>query len=185
MYLFRTVLIASAALTLSATAFADDLKKQWTTPPDELSQLKFFVGSWHCEGTTTPPAAVGKPFANKVNLTYASTLDGFWIGVTNDGEKVPGQPVPNTGKGEGRLGYDRVAKQFVNLGVSNRGGWSMGTSKGWETDKLVWSGSASGTIKADFHTTITKKGDSEFHLVGERQDGTKWVTSDDVVCKKK
>ncbi len=188
----KFLLIAIATLGFGDAVSADtkpeklDTKKLSSTPAPELAALsKFFVGSWHCEGSTTPVPGVGKTFASKNNTTWALALDGFWIGGTTEGEKVPGMPLPTVFKGESRLTYDRVAKQYVNFAVGNRGGFTSVTSKGWEGDKLIWAGSASGVIKTETRSTITKKGDKEFKVVGERMEDGKWVVGADETCKKK
>lgn len=182
------IILATTSLA-SADAKTDaklDTKKMASTPADELTSLsKFMVGTWHCEGTTTPLPAVGKAFSSKGNVTWALTLDGFWLGGTSEGEKVPGQPLATVFKGEGRVTYDRVAKQFVNLAVGNRGTFTSSTSKGFEGDKLVWSGTTSGLVKSETRGTLTKKGDKEYHFVAERMENGKWVVGSDETCKKK
>jgi hypothetical protein len=134
---------------------------------------------------TTPPPGVGKTFAGKGNITWALALDGFWLGSTSEGEKVPGQPLATVFKGEQRVSYDRVAKQFVSFGFGNRGTVTSTTSKGFEGDKLVWSGSTTGLVKADVRATVTKKGDKEYQVVAERNVDGKWSISSDETCKKK
>ncbi len=164
---------------------AVDIKKMASTPADELAAMKFLVGSWHCEGTTTPPPGVGKQFASKGNITWAFALDGFWLGGTSEGEKVPGQPLPTVWKGESRITYDRTAKQFVNIGIGNRGAYALSTAKGFEGDKLTWAGSTTGLVKAETRTAVTKKGDKEYRVLAERMENGKWVTGSDETCKKK
>jgi len=163
-----------------------DAKKMAMTPPEELATLsKFLVGTWHCEGKVTPAPGVGKTFNSKTNTTWALGLDGFWLAGAGEGEKVPGQPLPTVGKGENRISYDRTTKAFVNLSFSNRGAYGMSTSKGWEGDKLSWTGTTSGLMKTDTRTTITKKSDAEYQVLGERMEAGKWVTGNDETCKKK
>jgi hypothetical protein len=163
-----------------------DTKKMASTAPAELTELsKYLVGTWHCEGMTTPPPGVGKPFASKGNVTWSLTLDGFWLGATSEGEKVPGQPLATVGKGESRITYDRVAKQYVSVGFGNRGTLSTSTSQGFQSDKLTWTGTTTGLIKADIRATVTKKGDKEYQVVGERMVDGKWTAAGDETCKKK
>ena len=50
---------------------------------------------------------------------------------------------------------------------------------------MIWAGSASGGIKTETRSTITKKGDKEFKVVGERMEDGKWVVGADETCKKK
>jgi hypothetical protein len=181
--------LAPLALVLSiAPAFAQqpDPKKLATTPPAELSALKYFVGTWSCEGKGFTPAALGgKEFPNKEKVTFSLTLDGFWIAGNFESEKIPGMPFPTVGKSENRASYDRLEKSFVLLGMSNRGGYTMAKSKGWEGNKFVWAGTSSGLIKIDVRITITKKSETEYHALGERMEGGKWTTAGDNTCKKK
>lgn len=163
-----------------------DTKKMASTPPEQLASIaKFYVGSWHCEGKVTPAPGVGKTFNSKSNSTWALTLDGFWLAATSEGEKVPEMPLPTVAKSEVRITYDRTTKSFVSMGVTNRGGHFAATSKGWEGDKLMWTGNVSGLIKTKTRSTLTKKSDTEYHTLGERMEGGKWVTSADETCKKK
>jgi len=188
----QSILILSS-LVITSSVWADtkaepklDTKKMSTTPAPELAALsKFFVGAWHCEGSVTPLPGVGKQFASKGNVTWALALDGFWIAATSEGEKVPNMPLPTVGKGEARVTYDRVAKQYVHFGIGNRGSFASSTSKGWEGDKLVWTGSGSGLAKLETRSTITKKGDKEYKVVAERMEDGKWVVGTDETCKKK
>lgn len=163
-----------------------DAKKMASTPPEELAALsKYFVGTWHCEGKSTPAPGVGKTFNSKSNVTWAPALDGFFLAATVEGEKVPGMPLPTVAKGESRITYDRTTKAFVSVGFNNRGGWGMTTSQGWEGDKLAWSGTTSGLMKTEIRSTFTKKSDTEFRTLGERMEGGKWVTGTEETCKKK
>ena len=68
---------------------------------------------------------------------------------------------------------------------SNRGGYSMSTSAGWAGDKLAWSGTTSGLMKTETRSTLTKKSDPEYRVLGERMEAGKWVTGNDETCKKK
>src|SRR5262249_35193345 len=100
-------------LFTTAPAFAQqpDPKKLATTPPAELSALKYFIGTWSCEGKGFTPAAMGgKEFPNKEKVTFAQTLDGFWLAGTFESEKIPGMPFPTPGKSENRASYDRGEK---------------------------------------------------------------------------
>ena len=194
------ILITILSLSLSSIAAADskpeakkpepkpalDAKKMAMTPADELaSHAKFLAGTWRCEGQTTPLANLGKPFASKGNITWTLALDNFWLSGSSEGEKVPGQPLATVFKGESKVTYDRVAKQFVTFAAGNRGAYTHATSKGWEGDKLVWTGTTSGLVKADTRTTVTKKGDKEYRVLSERNEGGKWSTAGDETCKKK
>ena len=83
-----------STLALAGSASADkaepkpDTKKLATTPAPELAALtKFYVGTWHCEGSTTPAPGLGKTFASKGNVTWALALDGFWMGGSSEGEQ--------------------------------------------------------------------------------------------------
>jgi len=196
--LVLTTLLTS--LVLSSTALAEtkapapkapaaeklDTKKMASTPAAELASVsKFFVGTWHCEGKVTPAPGVGKTFNGKGNVTWALALDGFWLGSTSEGEKVAGMPLATVAKGESRVTYDRTTKTFVSIGFSNRGNYGITTSKGWEGDKLVWSGTTSGLMKTELRATITKKSDTEYQFLSERMEATKWVTGSDETCKKK
>ena len=116
------------SLALTAAAFADakakpapnpkapageklDTKKMAMTPAVELASIsKYFTGTWHCEGKITPAPGVGKTFNGKSNVTWAPTLDGFFLAATSEGEKVPGMPLPTVSKGESRVTWLEVCE---------------------------------------------------------------------------
>ena len=182
-------LVAPAFLLLSfAPAFADDpaTKQQAMTPPAELDTLKYFVGKWQCNGLQTPPAAIsGKEFPTKEKLIYSFALDGFWLDLVGESEKTPGMPLPTVGRNQMHIGYDRLTTSFVAFSHNNRGGYALLSSKGWEGDKLMWSGSMSGLLKYDTRATITRTSAAEYRALFERMEGGKWMTSGTSTCKKK
>src|SRR4029077_20352577 len=105
-------LLASAAalLLVASSTFAHQAPK----PAPEMSQVKYFAGSWTCSGDA-PASPFGPAHKTKSTLTLKSDLDGFWY----DGPLTEMKTASNTQpvKGMMHLGYDAKGKQFAMVWV--------------------------------------------------------------------
>lgn len=80
--------------------------------------------------------------------------------------------------------YDVGSKQFVMASFDNMGSWYNATSKGWEGDKMEWTGKARMMgMDADTKTTITKKSDKEVTLSGTTT-APNYKDTMEITCKK-
>lgn len=171
------------ALSLAApAALADDKAMAAPKPPEELSQLAYFTGSWTCSGKTFANP-MGPEHATQGNVKVSSVLGGYWYMFHYDEMKTAANSMPY--HAAGFWGYDSGAKAFVGSCHDSFGGSCQQTSKGWTGDTLVWEGPGSmGGQKTVFRDTFTKKGAEQTHM-GEMQgpDG-KWMKMDEETCKK-
>ena len=150
-------------------------------PAPELAQLRYFLGTWHCEGNA-PASPMGPAHKSRATVVTRLDLDGFWYSGTVREEKAPGGPPPLSGLFHET--YDAAHKQFVMLWVDNFGGWSTETSAGWDGDNIVFSGEAAmGGEKVPVRDAFAKKGEAEMvHSYEMTMSGQK-ITGDET-CRK-
>jgi len=150
-------------------------------PAPELAQLKYFLGTWHCEGEV-PASPMGPAHKSRATVVTRLDLDGFWYSGTVREEKTAATPRAMTGMFHET--YDPGKKQFVMLWVDNYGGWSTETSPGWEGDKIAYSGEATmGGEKSPVRDTFTKKSATELVHSYEMTMGGQKIAGDET-CKK-
>jgi hypothetical protein len=149
-------------------------------PAPEMSQLKFFDGSWTCEGTMSP-SPFGPGGKMKSTVRSQADLGGFWQSGVVKGTS-PGMP---PFEGRFNMTYDPMAKRHVMLWVDNMGGWAHSTAPGWEGDKIVFSGDSfmSGKKFATRDTFAKGAGGTMRHTSDMQMDG-KWAPLGDETCKK-
>jgi hypothetical protein len=175
----KTTLVSAAALLLAASA---TLAQPAPKPAPEMSQLKYFAGSWTCSGNA-PASPFGPAHQTKTSIMLKSDLDGFWYAGTVTEMKTASNTHPV--KGMLHFGYDATAKKFVQVWVDNFGSWSAEMSPGWQGDTLVWTGDQ--TImgeKATARDTLVKKSDTEFTHKFELNMKGQWSPIVDETCKK-
>jgi hypothetical protein len=151
-------------------------------PAPELAQLKWFAGTWRCQGDV-PASPMGPARKSRSTVTIRPDLGGFWYtGVVRE-DKTPDHPNPM--RGMFHETYDTGKKQFLLLWVDNYGGWATETSRGWDGDQRVYEGEgAMGGRKMPVRDTFVKKGEGQMsHRAEMKMDGG-WTTLGDEVCKK-
>ena len=190
----RTLPIILATLALSGTVAAVEKSEKKAAAPKlaaapaapkpapEVDRLKYFVGSWHCEGIDfASPLGPEHPMVETV--TAKTDLDDFWViqRVTEKKTKENQNPLD----GIYAWTYDPGQKKFVATWNDNTGGWATQSSKGWEGDKLVFLGEyASGSRKMAARDTYTKKSDQELVHSFEIKSKHGWKKVDEETCKK-
>jgi uncharacterized protein DUF1579 len=175
----KTTLLSAAALLVVASATLAQLP---TKPAPELSQLKYFAGSWTCAGDA-PASPFGPAHKTKSSLMLKSDLDGFWY----DGMMTEMKTASNTRpvKGMLHLGYDSTAKQYVLVWLDNFGSWATETSPGWQGETMVWTGEQMALgEKATARDTFVKKSDTEYTHKFELNMKGQWNPIVDETCKK-
>jgi uncharacterized membrane protein len=151
-----TVAFAAALLLVACSALAQEAPK----PAAELSQFKYFAGSWACSGDS-PAGPFGAAHKTRSALAIKSDLDGFWYNGTFTEMKTAENPHPV--RGIFHIGFDTAGKQFVISTVDNFGTWATEMSSGWQGDTMVWTGDQMVMgEKAAARDTFFKKGDGEF-----------------------
>jgi uncharacterized protein DUF1579 len=175
----KTTLVSAAALLLVASAA---LAQEAPKPAPEMSQLKYFAGSWSCSGDA-PASPFGPAHKTKSSLMLKLDLDGFWY----DGMMTEMKTASNTHpvKGMLHLGYDATSKQFVQVWVDNTGAWATQMSPGWQGNTIVFTGDqvVMGE-KLTARDTLARKSDTEFTHKFELNMKGQWSPIIDETCKK-
>lgn len=171
-----------AVLLVAPFALAQSPPAGPPKPAPELSQLKFFTGTWHCDGDN-PASPFGPAHKSKATVKGDFELGGFWHTFRYEETKTAENANPVAG--QGHWGYAPVAKKFVAVWVDSMGGLSHQTSAGWQGDNLVFAGETmmAGQKNAS-RDTFTKKEDGSLTHKGELQISGKWTVLDETTCKK-
>jgi len=174
----KLCLVILAALTLAATALADE--PMMMKPDPMLRQLDYFAGNWTCSGTAF--AMPGSPeHATKGNVTVSWGLNGYWLPFSYRESKTTANPMPF--RVDGFFGYDVPAKKLVIGSVDNMGGYNTEQSDGWNGDTLVFTGPwhmTSGLTTG--RDTFMKKGaNTLWHLAEVEMNGS-WMRAAEETC---
>jgi len=153
------------------------------SPPAELAQYDFFVGTWHCSGKAfaTP---MGPEHATTATVRAAKEVGGRWLRATYDEDKTAANPMPyHIGV---FMGYDSAKKQFVQSCVDVFGGYCTASGSGWNGDTMIFEGTANGMGEpAAARDTFTRKGANQMTHTGEMQGpDKKWIKTDEETCHK-
>lgn len=169
----------SAFLAIGGFVLAEEPPK----PAPELQQLKWFEGSWACEGNA-PASLYGPAHKTQSTLQAKLGLDGYWMLGTVEEAKTASNPQPV--KGVLQLGYDGTGKRFVQNWVDNFGSFATQTSPGWQGDTMVWTGEQNSMgQKMGARDTFVKKSAAEFTHRFELENKGKWELIVEETCKKK
>ena len=175
----------TAALVLAACLAAGIVFAQQPAPKPapELQQLKWFEGTWGCQGDA-PASPFGPAHKTQSTLTAKSGLGGYWVLGTVKEAKTAENPQPV--EGVLQIGYDTAGKHFIFNWVDNFGSFSTETSAGWQGDTMSWSGEQNVMgQKMKVRDSFTKKGAAEFTHKFEYENKGKWEPIVDETCKKK
>jgi hypothetical protein len=152
------------------------------TPAPEMAQLKYFAGTWSCEGKV-PAGPMGPSRKTRTTVSIHSDLGGFWY--TGTVREVKSADNPNPMSGIFHETYDTANKQFLMQWVDNMGAWSTETSPGWDGDQIVYTGEAvMAGQKIPGRDTFVKKGEAEMTHTAEMSMGGQWTTIVVETCKK-
>ena len=151
-------------------------------PDAEMSQLKYFVGTWSCKGTN-PSTSLGPEHATQATVRVTSDYGGFWITARYEEAKTDENPMPY--KFMVVWGHDAKDKKFYQWSFDAMGGNGRAESGGWEGDKLVFNGSMMLMGKpTNARDNFTKKSDTELVHMGEMELDGKWTKTDEETCTK-
>lgn len=158
--------LLAAVCFVPALALADEPR-----PPAELAQLKELVGVWKCEGKARMG---GKESPTRAVYTVVPELDAFvYVGRLES----PRTATAPAYRGRDIYGYDAGNKMFTAFSVDNTGAWGSMTSKGWEGDKLSWSGKTRvGAGELPVEQTLARKGADQLTITGSQGAGDNTFT---------
>jgi hypothetical protein len=152
-------------------------------PAPELAQLSFFVGDWTCTGQADE-SPIGPAHATRATVHIGNDVGGFWYVGHYKEAQTAANPHPMVFHFV--QGYDAAAKTLVMDCFDLFGSHCHQTSAGWQDDKLIYNGEASGAGPAAMpvRDTFTRKGTTGLEHSGEMQVEGKWVSTDHEVCKR-
>ena len=153
-------------------------------PPNEAlaKNLKGMEGKWKCEAKY-PDTAFGKAHGAKAEFTMKSDLNGYFYAARYEEKKAKDNPVPYVMAQT--IGFDPSKSELVRTDVDGMGAITHLSSKGWDGDKMVWSGETmSGPQKLVFKETMTKKSDKEVSMTMELGPDGSPAPLGEIVCKK-
>lgn len=128
-------------------------------PATELTEsFKPMEGKWKCDGKA-PDSPFGKAHATKADMVWKSDLNGYWYVMRYEEKKTKENATPYIMASS--VGFDPSKKQLVRTDIDGIGMVTHLSSKGWEGDKMTWSGDVMGPQKMTFKETITKKSAKE------------------------
>jgi hypothetical protein len=163
----------SAAPVVTAAAPAPAPTPVPTAKPD-FSSVMFLVGSWSC---TQPLRGKPRPETD----VYSMGMDGMWM-VQQTTAPPFDQYRMYTINGTGYIGYDPIAKLWINTGVDNGGGYGTQTAPGWVGNTITWTGkNPDGSSATD---VITKVSDTETSDANTTTDPQGNTTSRTIRCVK-
>lgn len=172
------ITLAAGLLIVSSLALAQEAPK----PAPELSQLKYFAGTWTCSGNA-PDSPFGPAHKTESTVTGKWDLGGFWLTGTVAEKKTESNKQPV--KGMFHTAYDAKGKQFAMIWVDNFGTWATEMSPGWQGDTSVWTGDQMLMgEKVSARDTFVKKSDTEYAHKYELNLKGQWSLITDETCKK-
>ena len=176
----------TAALVLAAclaAGFALAQQSPPSKPGPELEQLKWFEGTWSCQGNA-PASPFGPAHKSQSMLEAKFGLGGYWLLGTVKEMKAADNPQPL--EGHLQMGYDTANKRFVFNWVDNFGSFASETSPGWQGDTMAWSGDQNVMgQKMNVKDTFAKKSAAEVTHKFEYENKGKWDLVLEETCKKK
>jgi len=147
------------------------LAQQQPATSSQISELRWFVGHWNCEGKF----ASGKSIS--ANASFEATLDDHWILFRHDDNP------PFNYHALSEWGWSDKSQQFVSLIQDSGGGARAFYSSGWTGAKLRWEGGAFNPDQAHSERFEFSKLDNDAFQVAYSyfKDG-KWISVDASKC---
>jgi hypothetical protein len=115
--------------------------------PSQLHSYDFALGRWQCRGVT-PAGATDYTFTQ----TVTKTLNGRWFFF---------HAVSREGTDDSFMTYEPKMRLWRYISVDNAGGYSVGTSSGWRSNRQTWTGHsyADGSTRSWGRITFIKVSD--------------------------
>ena len=143
-------------------------------------EMQWFVGTWTCKGQQTA-SPMGPAMETGEKIEFRMKLGGSWL--QYKGTAISG-PLKGKEVFDGFSSWDGTVHQRYDFGI---GGMAHFTTKGWEGDKIVFSGEMTmGGQKIQAQETIAKTGETSFttHLETADKDGKMAVLLEETCSKK-
>jgi hypothetical protein len=146
-------------------------------PAAQLADLTFFTGVWDADGTFfATPFSAQKPI--QMRITVEPEHRGFWV--RTRAAELPSHDNPNPLSATYLWGFDPQEDRFIAEWFDSNGGRASQTSPGWNGDLLVFNGQmTAGGFTFALRDTFTRRGDNEYHHLGEVDLGQGWIPVDE------
>jgi hypothetical protein len=157
----KTNILRVVAIAISFIIFNPNLH---SNANPNISDIKFFTGNWDCKLQNSPHTA-------------------FQWSVVEENSRLNG--VVLLRKNKVTSDFWQIVNGKIERFATNREGLSVNVkSNGWESNKLVFSGSFRKPNESfQARQTITKKNDKEFQAIWERiNSNRRWITFSDEIC---
>jgi hypothetical protein len=110
-------------------------------------------------------------------------LGGYWLRAQIMETKTAKNPMPMAGNAF--IGFDAEQKKLVMGWIDNMGGYSTGSSDGWNGDTIVFAGPMhGGGMTMTGRDTFTKMGDKKMSHVFDVEMNGAWNKALDETCSK-
>jgi len=174
-FLALIVLVFTASYVLAADAPPG--------PNPKLKELKYFVGNWHCEGTSF--AFMGVPeHKTSASVEASWTLNNYWLSLYYHESKTAINAYPMSVRVY--WGWDEQVKKFASGSVDDMGAYNTENSPGWDGDKLTFEGvSHGGGATTKLRDVFTKVSATKVEHMSEVEMNSKWTKVDQETCTKK
>jgi hypothetical protein len=181
---FRSSRPVGLAIAFTCLGAVLAIAQEAPQPAPEMSQLKFFVGTFKCKGDALP-SAVNPSGRRPIERTITSKmdLDDFFLFMRMDDEKTTENPSPI--RGNWQLIYDGAERNFVAIWTDNLGRWFPSTSAGWKNDVITFIGRFTLNEKTGVvRDVFTKKNEQEMVMTVDLQSGSSWVPLLELSCRR-
>ena len=166
-------LVCLVAFLAATAAFAQK-------PSEKLSELKPFVGTYHCHGIAFA-SEWGTEHATQATVTGTWTLGGYWLDVDYKETKTAKNPMPY--RGRIMMGFDEGIKRIVAGYVDNMGAYGTQASDGWSGDTMTLVGSVHmGPMTTEGRDTFVKSKGAMKHTFELKLPSGEWKKLDEENC---
>lgn len=150
-------------------------------PAPEMKELDYFRGEWSCTGRM-PQTPSGPAHSYQATIRSEPILDGHWYSVEYTQKATPQTPAFAA---HVTWGWVPQKKEFTRTVVDNGGGFDHATSKGWQGEKITWTGECNCTGEmTPFRHILTKKNDAQMTSLIEVKSKDGWKPFMEDTCQK-
>lgn len=151
--------------------------------PAALADLGYFDGIWDADGVFhETPFSPRKPI--RMTITAEWLHSGHWLRVATAELATADNPNPLTATY--LWGYDAPAGPFIASWFDSNGGRAAQTTSGWVDDTLVFEGTMTNAgYTFPLRDTFTRRGDNEYHHIGEADVGNGWIAVDEETVRRR
>lgn len=153
--------------------------KQLEGLPEELKQVEWMVGNWDIVAKVyATPTAPERVSQGQAEIKFV--MNNRWVFVFDT--------YPDGGVDEGYLTYNGFTKKWTSVTIDGLGNTFIATADKWQGNQIIFVLSDIQIVgeRVTLRQTITKRSDSEYHVLNEEKlPNGKWVALDEYTYKKR